>query len=304
MGRSDRSDLGDLYAFTVVAEERSFTRAAARLGISQSALSHAMRALEERLGLRLLARTTRSVSPTDAGQRLLDTLQPALSEISAGLAALGGLREKPAGFVRINAGRHAAYSLLWPALSRFLPAHPDIRVEITADDGLRDIVAERYDAGVRLGEQVQKDMIAVRIGPDLRSAVVGSPSYFEKLTQPRAPHDLTRHNCINYRQATAGGLYAWDFEKKGKALKVRVSGSLIFSDSALSLSAALDGRGIAYVMEDQVTRHIAERRLIRVLADWCPPFPGYFLYYPSRRQTPPALAAVVEALRYRGKTRA
>jgi DNA-binding transcriptional LysR family regulator len=299
MSRTGRSDLGDLAAFAVVAEEQSFTRAASKLGISQSALSHAMRALEERLGLRLLARTTRSVSPTEAGQRLLETLRPALDEISEGLAALGELREKPTGLVRINASRHAAHSLLWPALSRFLPAYPDIRVEITVDDGLADIVASRFDAGVRLGERVQKDMIAVRIGPDLRMAVVASPAYFEKFPLPRAPQDLTAHNCINRRMPTSGGLYAWDFERKGKPFKVRVSGSLIFSDNALTLRAALDGRGIGYVMEDEVAKHVAEGRLVRVLAEWCPPFPGYFLYYPSRRQTPPALAAVVEALRYR-----
>ena len=299
MSRTGRNDLGDLAAFAVVAKEQSFTRAASKLGVSQSALSHAMRALEERLGLRLLARTTRSVSPTDAGQRLLDTLRPALEEISGGLAALGALREKPSGLVRINASRHAAHSLLWPALSRFLPAYPDIHVEITVDDGLADIVASRFDAGVRLGERVQKDMIAVRIGPELRMAVVASPAYFEKYQVPRAPQDLTAHDCINRRMPTSGGLYAWDFEKKGKPLKVRVSGSLIFSDNALTLRAALDGRGLGYVMEDEVAEHVAAGRLVRVLAEWCRPFPGYFLYYPSRRQTPPALAAVVEALRYR-----
>jgi DNA-binding transcriptional LysR family regulator len=297
MNRTGRNDLGDLAAFAVVAEEQSFTRAASKLGVSQSALSHAMRALEERLGLRLLSRTTRSVSPTDAGQRLLDTLRPALDEISGGLAALGELREKPSGLVRINASRHAAHSVLWPALSRFLPAYPDIQIEITVDDGLADIVASRFDAGVRLGERVQKDMIAVRIGPDLRMAVVASPAYFEKHPLPRAPQDLTAHDCINRRMPTSGGLYAWDFEKKGKPLKVRVSGSLIFSENALTLRAALDGRGLGYVMEDEVAKHVAEGRLIRVLEDWCRPFPGYFLYYPSRRQTPPALAALVEALR-------
>lgn len=299
MSRANRNDLGDLAAFAVVAEERSFTRAASKLGISQSALSHAMKALEERLGLRLLSRTTRSVSPTEAGQRLLDTLRPALDEISGSLAALGELREKPAGLVRINASRHAAHSVLWPALSRILPAFPDISVEITVDDGLSDIVAGRFDAGVRLGERVQKDMIAVRIGPDLRMAVVGSPAYFQKHPLPRAPQDLTMHDCINRRMPSSGSLYAWDLEKKGKPLKVRVSGSLTFNDNALTLRAALDGRGLGYVMEDEVTKHIAEGRLIRVLADWCPPFPGHYLYYPSRRQTPSALAALVDALRYR-----
>jgi DNA-binding transcriptional LysR family regulator len=297
MSRTGRNDLGDLAAFAVVAEEQSFTRAASKLGVSQSALSHAMRALEERLGLRLLARTTRSVSPTEAGQRLLATLRPALDEISGGLAALREMREKPSGLVRINASRHAAHTVLWPAISRFLSAYPDIQVEITVDDGLADIVANRFDAGVRLGERVQKDMIAVRIGPELRMAVVASPAYFEKRPLPRVPQDLTAHDCINRRMPTSGGLYAWDFEKKGKPLKVRVSGSLIFSDNALTLRAALDGRGLGYVMEDEVAKHVAEERLIRVLEDWCRPFPGYFMYYPSRRHTPPALAALVEALR-------
>lgn len=294
-----RSDLNELAAFIVVAEKQSFTRAASKLGISQSALSHAMRGLEERLGVRLLARTTRSVSTTAAGQRLFESLRPLLNEISGELAALGELREKPAGTVRLTAGRHAAYSLLWPTLSRFMAAHPDIHVEITVDDGLTDIVANRYDAGIRLGEQVQKDMIAVRIGPDIRMAVVGSPAYLETHPKPRTPHDLTKHDCISHRMKSSGGLYAWEFEKKGKSLRVRVNGRVIVNDSGLSLCAALDGRGLAYVFEDQITRHVAEGRLIRVLADWCPPFPGFYLYYPSRRQTPPALAAVVNALRYK-----
>lgn len=301
MSRKDRSELGGLAAFAVVAEEQSFTRAASKLGVSQSALSHSLRALEERVGVRLLARTTRNVSPTEAGERLLATLRPALDEILAGLAALGELREKPAGIVRINAGRHAAYSLLLPAVCRFTAAYPDIRVEVIVDDGLANIVASRCDAGVRLGEQVQKDMIAVRVGPDLRMAVVGSPAYFKNCAPPRVPSDLTQHNCINRRLPTSGAIYAWDFKKRSKRLKVRVGGSLVFNDNGLTLAAVLAGRGLGYVMEDEVAQHIAEGRLIRVLDDWCAPFQGYFLYYPSRRQTPPPLAAFVDALRYKAK---
>lgn len=300
MRRTDGGILSDLAAFAAVADARSFTRAASRLGVSQSALSHAMRSLEERVGLRLLARTTRSVSLTEAGQQLLTVLGPALDDISAGLAALGELREKPAGTVRINAGRHAAHQALLPAICRFAASHPDIRVEVSVDDALADIVAGRYDAGVRLGEQVQKDMIAVRIGAELRMAVVGSPAYFKHHPLPRSPHDLTKHNCINRRMPTSTALYAWNFQRRGKPLKVRVNGSLIFNDNALCLSAALRGAGLAYIMEDEVVQHVADRRLVRVLEEWCAPFPGYFLYYPSRRQTSPALTALVEALRYRG----
>lgn len=222
-----------------------------------------------------------------------------MEDIFAELAALGELREKPAGTVRITTSRHAATSILWPALARFLPAYPDIRVEITIEEGLTDIVAGRYDAGVRLGEQVERDMIAVRIGPDVRAAVVGSPAYFAERPPPRSPHDLADHDCINYRLATAGGLYAWEFEENGRPLKVRVDGSLVFNDSDMILAAALDGRGLGYVFEGQVAGHVAEGRLIRVLAEGCPPFPGYYLYYPSRRQRSPALAALVEALRYK-----
>ena len=294
-----REELVDLNAFLTVAEERSFTRAAAKLGTSQSALSYTIRRLEARLGVRLLTRTTRSVAPTEAGERLLRTLGPALEDIGAELASLSELREKPAGTIRITTGEHPAEAILWPAFAKLLPDYPDIKVELTIDYGLVDIVAERYDAGVRLGEQVAKDMIAVRIGPDMRMAVVGAPSYFARRPQPRKPQDLTAHDCINIRLPTYGGFYAWEFEKNGRELKVRVEGQLVFNNIALRLNAALAGFGLAYLPEDQVQTHLAEGRLIRVLADWCPPFSGYHLYYPSRRQPTPAFALLVDALRYR-----
>jgi len=295
-----RDNLNELTAFLAVAREKSFTRAAAQLGVSQSALSHTVRALEERLGVRLLTRTTRSVSPTEAGERLVRSVGPRLDEIEAELAALSALREKPAGTIRITAGEHAADAVLWPAIARLLPDYPDIRVEIIIDYGLTDIVAERYDAGVRLGEQVAHDMIAVRIGPDMRMAVVGAPAYFARRPKPRTPQDLTTHNCINLRLPTYGGLYAWEFEKAGRELKVRVEGQLIFNTAGLRMSAVLAGLGLAYLPEDQVKAHLTAGRLVRVLADWCPPFPGYHLYYPSRRQATPAFSLLVDALRYRG----
>ena len=295
-----RDELGDLAAFLAVAEERSFTRAAARLGTSQSALSHTVRRLEARLGLRLLTRTTRSVAPTEAGERLLETLRPAFDEIDARLAALSELRDKPAGTIRITTGQHAAETILWPALLRLLPHCQDVRVELSIDQALTDIVAERYDAGVRLGEQVARDMIAVRIGPDMRMAVVGAPAYFATRPKPKTPHDLTHHTCINLRFPTLGGLYAWEFEKVGRALNVRVDGPLVFNVMPMILKAATDGFGLAFVLEDQAAPLIADGRLLRVLADWCPPFPGYHLYYPSRRQLTPAFALLVESLRYRG----
>lgn len=295
-----RDNLNELTAFLAVARERSFTRAAARLGVSQSALSHTLRALEERLGVRLLTRTTRSVSPTEAGERLARSIGPRLDEIEMELAALSALREKPAGTIRITAGEHAADAVLWPAIARLLPDYPDIRIEIIVDYGLTDIVAERYDAGVRLGEQVARDMIAVRIGPDMRMAVVGAPAYFAARPKPRAPQDLTTHNCINLRLPTYGGLYAWEFEKADRELKVRVEGQLVFNTAALRLNAVLAGLGLAYLPEDQVTTYLADGRLVRVLADWCPPFAGYHLYYPSRRQATPAFSLLVDALRYRG----
>jgi DNA-binding transcriptional LysR family regulator len=295
-----RDELADLTAFLVVAEERSFTRAAAKLGTSQSALSYTVRRLEERLGVRLLARTTRSVVPTEAGERLRRTLGPAFDTIDTELAALSEFRQKPAGTIRINTGEHAAQTVLWPALERLLSEYPDIKVELDIDNGLADIVAERYDAGVRLGEQVAKDMIAVRIGPDMRMAVVGAPSYFAKQRLPKKPQDLVDHTCINLRLRTAGGLYAWEFEKGGHELKVRVEGRLVFNDTAPILSAALAGFGLAYLLEDHVQAHLDSGQLIRVLADWCPPFSGYHLYYPSRRQPAQAFALLVDALRYRG----
>jgi DNA-binding transcriptional LysR family regulator len=294
-----QDNLNELSAFLAVAREMSFTKAAAKLGVSQSALSHTVRALEERLGLRLLTRTTRSVSPTEAGERVLRTVGPRLDEIESELTALSELREKPAGTIRITAGEHAADAILWPAIAELLPAYPDIKVEIIVDYGLTDIVAERYDAGVRLGEQVARDMIAVRIGPDMRMAVVGSPSYFATRPKPRTPQDLTVHNCINLRLPTYGGLYAWEFEKGERELKVRVEGQLVFNNVGLRLNAVLAGLGLAYMPEDQVMVHLADGRLMRVLADWCPPFPGYHLYYPSRRQATPAFSLLVDALRCR-----
>ncbi|MGF6308426.1 DNA-binding transcriptional LysR family regulator [Bradyrhizobium sp. i1.8.4] len=294
-----RHDVNDLIAFLAVARERSFTRAAARLGVSQSALSHTMRALEERLGVRLLTRTTRSVAPTAAGERLLQGIGPRFEEIEAELAALSALREKPAGTIRINAGEHAAETILWPALAEFLPCYPDIKVELSVDNGLANIVAERFDAGVRLGEQLAKDMIAVRIGPDFRMVVVGAPSYFKQRERPKRPQDLTQHACINIRLPTHGGIYAWEFERRGRPLKVRVDGQLVFNSTPLRIKAALAGLGLAYIAEDQVRAQLAKGQLVQVLDDWCAPFPGYHLYYPSRRQSSPAFALLIEALRYR-----
>jgi DNA-binding transcriptional LysR family regulator len=291
------TDLNDLQAFLAVARAGSFTRAAAQRGVSQSALSQTLRSFEARLGVRLLTRTTRSVATTEAGERLLAAVGPALDEIDAGLSALNELREKPAGTIRITAHDHAVKSVLWPALLRLLPNHPDINVEIIIDYGLTDIVAERYDAGIRSGELVARDMIAVRIGPDLRTAVVGAPSYFTTHPPPRTPQDLTAHRCVNLRLPTHGGLYAWEFEKDGRELRVRVEGQLVFNGTAPMLDAALAGFGLAYVPEDTVQEHIAEGRLRRVLADWCPPYPGYHLYYPNRRQPTPAFVLLLNALR-------
>jgi DNA-binding transcriptional LysR family regulator len=298
-----RTNLNDVVAFLAVAREKSFTRAAAQLGVSQSALSHAISGLEARLGVRVLARTTRSVAPTEAGERLLRAIGPRLEEIDAELTGLSELRDKPAGTLRITAGEHSAEAILWPALSKLLPRYPDIKVELVIDYGLTDIVAERYDAGVRLGEQVAKDMIAVRIGPDFRMAVVGAPSYLADRPMPKLPQDLTAHQCINLRLPTYGGIYAWEFEKRGRAVKVRVEGQLVFNNIALRVNAALAGLGLAYLPEDQVQAYLTEGRLVRVLADWCPAFSGYHLYYPSRRQTAPAFTVLVDALRYRGAGR-
>ena len=294
-----RGNVNDLLAFLAVARERSFTKAAAKLGVSQSALSHTIRGLEARLGIRLLTRTTRSVSPTQAGERLLQTVGHRFEEIEAELEALSELRDKPAGTIRITATDYAADTILFPKLAKFLPKYPDIKVEIIIDYGLTDIVAQRYDAGVRAGEQVAKDMIAVRIGPDIRMAVVGAPSYFAKRSPPKKPQDLTEHNCINLRLPTYGGLYAWEFEKGDGELRVRVDGQLVLNSTAQMLKAALAGFGLAYVPHDVAQPHVAEGRLNRVLEDWCPPYTGYHLYYPSRRQSSPAFNLLVDALRYR-----
>jgi len=292
-------NLNDLVAFLGVGQERSFTKAAAKLGVSQSALSHTIRGLEERLGVRLLTRTTRSVAPTEAGERLLRNIGPRLDEIEAEIASLTELRENPAGTIRITATDYAADTILWPKLTKFLRRYPDIKIEIIIDYGLTDIVAERFDAGVRSGEQVAKDMIAVRIGPDMSMAVVGSPSYFEGREEPQRPQDLVGHNCINLRLPTRGGLYAWEFQKEGRELRVHVEGQLTFNGTFQMLNAALEGLGLAYVTEDLARSHIAKSRLRRVLADWCPPYTGYHLYYPSRRQPTSAFALLVDTLRYR-----
>jgi DNA-binding transcriptional LysR family regulator len=290
--------LDDLRALIAVGQERSFTKAAAKLGVSQSALSQTVRHLEERLGVRLLARTTRSVSPTEAGERLLHAVGPRFEEIEAELAAIRELRERPAGTIRITATENAADTILLPKLAKLLPEYPDIKVEIIIDYGLTDIIAQRCDAGVRWGEQVAKGMIAVRIGPDLRMAVVGAPSYFKTWPEPEKPQDLIDHNCITLR-LPHGGLYAWEFEQGGRELRVRVDGQLTYNTTAQELNAALAGLGLAYVPESMAQPHLATGRLRRVLEDWCPPWSGYHLYYPSRRQSSPAFALLVDALRYR-----
>jgi DNA-binding transcriptional LysR family regulator len=295
----DRRTIEDLLRFSAVANERSFTRAAARLGVSQSSLSRTVRDLETRLGVRLLARTTRSVAPTDAGARLLQIAEPRFQEIETALAATRELRNKPAGNIRITATEHAVDAILLPKLAKLLEANPDISVEITIDYGLADIVAQRYDAGVRSGEQVAQDMVAVRIGPDMRMAVIGSPAYFRKRTAPRRPQDLIDHNCIGLRLPTHGGIYAWEFEKGGRELRVHIEGQIVLNTTAQMLSAALIGAGLAYVPEKLVEAHLRKGRLRRVLDDWCPPYSGYHLYYPSRRQPSAAFALLVEALRYR-----
>lgn len=295
-----RDDLGNLRAFLVVAEESSFTRAAAKLGVSQPALSYTIRQLEARLGVRLLARTTRSVAPTEAGERLLQTIGPHFDGIIAGMNALGEYREKPAGTIRLTADEHAVRSIIAPVLERILPSYPDIKVEITIDYGLSDIVAQRIDAGVRLGEQVAKDMIAMPVGPEMSMVVVGAPSYFAVHPEPLKPQDLVTHNCINIRLPTYGGLYTWEFEKDGRELKVRVDGQLVYNSSGPMLDAVLSGLGLAFLPEDRVAPFIADGRLIQVLADWCAPFPGYHLYYPSRRESSSAFSVLVEAMRYRG----
>jgi DNA-binding transcriptional LysR family regulator len=294
-----RPDFNHLQAFILVARERSFTRAAARLGVSQSALSHTIRALETKLGVRLLMRTTRGVSPTEAGEKLYASLEPLYEGIEAGLSALDEARGKPAGTIRITTHDHAAATVLWPKLYPLLAAWPDIKIEIAIHYGLIDIVAERFDAGVRLGDQIARDMIAVRISPDMKRAVVGSPAYLAGRPPLRTPADLTRHNCINLRLATHGGIAPWDFSRDGKELQVQVEGQAIFNTTPQKLQAALDGAGLATLPDDMVAEHVAAGRLQRVLDDWCPTYPGYHLYYPSRRQASPAFALVLEALRWR-----
>jgi DNA-binding transcriptional LysR family regulator len=295
-----RQPINDLIALLAVAREGSFTRAAAKLGVSQPALSRTISNLEARLGLRLLARSTRSVAATEAGERLIRTVGPHFDGIEAGLSALTELREKPAGSLRITSVEHATDTIIAPVLARLLPDYPDISIEVINDYALRDIVAERYDAGVRLGEQVAKDMIAVRIGSDFRNAVVGAPSYFERRPRPRRPHDLTDHDCINLRLPTSGGLWTWPFAKGGRELRVRTEGQLVFNTVSLMANMAVAGLGLAYLPEDVVQNHVAEGRLVRVLTDWSAPASGYHLYYPSRRQATPAFTLLVDALRYRG----
>lgn len=292
-----RDELNDLAAFAVVAAEGSFTRAASELGMSQSALSHAMRGLEERLNIRLLSRTTRSVSTTEAGEILLRSLQPALDDIASGLAQVGALGATTSGAVRLTATKNAITSVLLPIMPRFLADHPNVKVEIIVDDNLTDIVANRFDAGIRFGNIIEKDMIAVRIAPDVRRAVVASPTYFSDHPSPRTPHDLRDHRCINYRLVKTGGMYLWEFEEDGRPLEVRVDGPLVFNDTDLMRASAIAGLGIAYLYEDDAEEDIKAGRLVRILEDWCPLLPGYFLYHPSRRQTPPALTALIAALR-------
>lgn len=292
-----RRNLNDLLAFVTVAREGSFTRAASVLGVTPSALSQALKALEERLEIRLLTRTTRSVSPTQAGERLLAAIGNRFDEIEAELDALTALRDKPAGTVRLTSGDFPLRTLLLPRLMPLMHRYPDINIEFDVSYGLRDIVADRFDAGIRLGESIDKDMVAVPIGPPLRMAAVASPAYFASVPPPKVPADLTGHRCINMRFPTRGGLYAWEFERRGRAVNVRVDGQLTFNTSPHMVLAALDGLGIAFLPEDEFAPHLEDGRLVRVLADWCPPFPGYHLYYPSRRQHSPAFALVVETLR-------
>lgn len=294
-----RENINDLLAFIAVARERSFTKAAAQYGISQSALSHTIRQLEARLGVRLLTRTTRAVAPTEAGERLLEGIGPHFDEIEAQVDALSELRDKPAGTIRISAADYAIKHVLWPKLRKFLPQYPDIKVELILDNGLTDIVTERYDAGVRMGEHLAKDMISARIGPDFCLAVVGAPSYFADRPEPVHPKDLIGHICINFRLPSSGGLYAWEFEEDAREIRIRVDGQLAFNNIFNSLEATLDGFGLAYIPEEIILPYVRDRRLVRVLQKWSPYWDGYHLYYPSRRQSSPAFVALVEALRHR-----
>jgi DNA-binding transcriptional LysR family regulator len=295
-----RDELGDLVAFLAVAEERSFTRAAAQLGTSQSSLSHTVRRLEERMGLRLLTRTTRNVVPTEAGEQLMETLRPAFDDIRGRIETLGAMRQQPGGTIRITSSRHAAETIIMPAVKKLMADYPDIIVEISIDQRFVDLVAERYDAGVRLGESIEKDMVAVRIGPELRMMVAGSPEYFRRNPKPGSPYELTQHNCINLRFPTLGGIYAWEFEQDGRPLNVRVEGQFICNDVPMIIDAALDGLGLACLPDDHLGPLVSDGRLVSVLDKWCPLFPGYHLYYPSRRLASPAFALLVDALRYRG----
>ncbi len=294
-----RENVGDLVAFLAVTRTGSFTKAAVQLGVSQPALSHAIGQLEKRLGLRLLSRTTRSVSTTDAGEKLLRTIAPHIDGIEAGIAALTELRDKPAGTVRVTTGDHQAEAVLMPALAKLLPAYPDLRVEISVNLGFVDIVAERFDAGIRLGETIAQDMVAVRIGPEMRMAVVGSPAYLAGRSTPATPYDLAAHNCIGMRYSAGGGVGLWEFEKAGRPVNVRVEGQLVVNTIALVRSGALRGSGLAYLPEDYVQAQVESGELVSVLGDWCEPFPGYHLYYPSQRQPTPAFRVLVEALRRR-----
>ncbi len=293
-----RESYNDLLAFIAVARERSFTRAAAKLGVSQSALSHTIRALEAKMGVRLLTRTTRSVSPTQAGERLMLNVAPRFQEIEAELAAVGELRDKPAGTIRITTTEHAAEMVLWPRLAKLLPDYPQIKVEVTVESRFADIVSERYDIGVRLGDELARDMTAVRIAPDMRVAVVGSPDYLAERPLPLKPQDLADHECLNLRLMSHGDLYVWEFKKDKHPVNVRVEGQLTFNGTRQVLHAALAGFGLAYVPEEMAGPHLAEGRLQQVLQDWCPTFTGYHLYYPSRRQLSRAMAVLIEALRY------
>ena len=292
-----REDLNDMLWFLAVAEERSFTKAAAKLGTSQSTISHTIKKLEARMGLRLLTRTTRSVVPTDAGERLIRSLAPRIEELETEIDELMEIRDKPTGSVRITLSDHALESVVWPKLRPVLKQYPDIKVELNSDNGFRNIVEEKFDAGVRLGESLDKDMIAVRIGPDWRLVAVASPDYFAKRAAPETPRDLVGHDCINHRQARAGGLYVWEFEKDSGEVRVRVDGQLTFNTSYAMIDAAVSGYGIAYVPESLVLDEIASKQLVQVLGDWTPLFPGYYLYYPSRRQNSPAFKVVVDALK-------
>ncbi|MDO5622494.1 MAG: LysR family transcriptional regulator [Paracoccus sp. (in: a-proteobacteria)] len=295
-----RDELGDLAAFLAVAEERSFTRAAARLGTSQSALSATVRRLEERLDVRLLTRTTRSVTPTEAGAALIERLRPAFDDIRSGLASLDAMRNRPAGTIRLTSGKPAAEALVLPVARRLMAEHPDLNIEITIESRLVDIAKDGYDAGIRLGEQLDRDMIAVRIGPDVEIVVAGSPEYLAANPAPLTPHDLAGHNCLNLRMPTHGGLYVWEFERDHRPLNVRVTGQFTSNEPDLLIAAALQGVGLICLPGDELAPLLEQGRLVRVLADWCPPFPGYHLYYPSRRQMTPGFRLLVDALRWHG----